>query len=123
MSHFGLDAQSEEHPFGSPLGSNLSVKKDIFDYSEYVEVVAREADATAYPYFPSDPDFQRSAPRLLSRFKEVSTIIPPSLSLYVLDRFGENELHELVTMRVDLFNSIDQSRKSLQGSLVDWPGI
>jgi hypothetical protein len=100
----------------------MSVKKDIFDYSEYVEVVAREADATAYPYFPSDQDFQRSAPRLLSRFKEVSTIIPPSMGLYVLDRFGENELHELVTMRVDLFNSMDPSKNSLQGSLTDWLG-
>jgi hypothetical protein len=74
----------------------------ILDYSQYVEVVAREADATAYPYYPSDADIDRIEPRLLTNFHQISRTVPPSCNSFLLDSLGENELTSLLKDRVAL---------------------
>lgn len=99
----------------------------IFDYSKYVEVVAREADSTAYPYFPSDLDFQNVAPRLLSQFKMISKVVPPSFSNFLLKGIGKSELSNLMDERVKLFDSIEgisvpRSEGSISRALTDWLG-
>ncbi|MGD0884325.1 MAG: restriction endonuclease [Thermodesulfovibrionales bacterium] len=99
----------------------------IFDYSKYVEVVAREADSTAYPYFPSDLDFENVAPRLLSQFKNVSKVIPSSLSSILMKHLGKSELSSLIEARITLFNSIEDisispSDSSIHRALTDWMG-
>lgn len=99
----------------------------ILDYSKYVEVVAREADSTAYPYFPSDLDFQHVAPRLLSQFRILSKVVPPSLSSIMLKGIGKSELSNLMNERVKLFDSIEEisvprSEGSISRALTDWLG-
>ena len=99
----------------------------IFDYSKYVEVVAREADATAYPYFPSDLDFQHVAPRLLSQFKNLCKVVPSSWSSVLLKGLGKNELSDLIDKRLKLFDSIEEisvprSEGSINRALTDWLG-
>lgn len=99
----------------------------IFDYSKYVEVVAREADATAYPYFPSDLDFRHVAPRLLNQFKIVRSKVPPYWSNAFMKMLGLAELPDLIEQRVKLFDSIEKmsaprSEGSLERSLTDWLG-
>lgn len=99
----------------------------ILDYSQYVEVVAREADAVAYPYYPSDGELQRVAPRLLSRFHDVSQVVPPSLSAFLLERLGQQDLSRLLESRVALFDAIEEltvlrSEGSIHRSLVEWLG-
>lgn len=99
----------------------------IFDYSKYVEVVAREADSTAYPYFPSDLDIQNVAPRILSQYKILEKVIPPSLSDFLIKEIGINELSNLIHERVKLFNSIEEisvprSEGSIRRALTDWLG-
>jgi hypothetical protein len=99
----------------------------VFDYSNYVEVVGREADAMAYPYYPSDHDLQRVAPRLLSHFRAVSKVVPPSMSSLLLERLGSQELANLFKERVDLFDAIElmttpQEKSSFQRVLSQWFG-
>lgn len=99
----------------------------ILDYSQHVEVVGREADATAYPYYSSDRELQRVAPRLLSQFHEVSKVVPPSLSTFLLKRLGARDLANLLESRVSLFDAIEElavprNESSLKRTLVEWFG-
>lgn len=99
----------------------------VLDYSESVEVVAREADATSYPNYPSDRDFQRTVPRLLSHFRELSGIVPSSWCGFLEKAQGDHDLSAFLKSRMDLFNSIEAltispEEKSRKRLLSEWLG-
>jgi len=100
----------------------------ILDYSQHVEVVAREADATAYPYYPSEFDIKRTSPRHLGRIQELSRSVPLSLSGLVPRILDDDEMQRIFEERLKLFDSIESLRpetsegRSKQRTLVEWFG-
>jgi len=101
----------------------------ILDYSQHVEVVAREADATAYPYYPSDLDIKRSAPRLLSQVHALSRSVPLSFAGLLTSAINDQEVESLFEERLQLFDAIEtfksnftSEEKSKHRTLSEWLG-
>ncbi len=79
----------------------------IFDYSRYVEVVGREADAVAYPYYPSDLDIEHTGTRLSRKLDDYWKRVPPSWFPFFPKTDQNRDLAEFVENRVDLFNMLE----------------
>jgi hypothetical protein len=107
----------------------MSPATPVLDYSRYVEVVGREANAAAYGYFPSEADLASTSSRLLSSFHRHRISSPPSLTSGRVGRvrLADPELSEAFAYRVGLFDAIEAfaipfDELSVHRALTDWMG-